>query len=135
MTDADTMIGSVPLDKPLRVSGSASLREVAGTMEDARTSCVLVGVNPPRLVTDHDLAGALAAGLGALASVEQIATKAPVWATTSTTVRDAVSMMINHGIRHLLVLTPRGEAQGVLSLATATRLLLDATSPLQVPKP
>ena len=134
MTDVDSMIGEVPLDKPLRVSGSASLREVAGTMEDAHTSCVLVGANPPRIVTDHDLAGALAAGLGAQASVEQIATKAPVWATTSTTVRDAASMMINHGIRHLLVLTPRGEAQGMLTLATATRLLLDATSPLQVPK-
>jgi CBS domain-containing protein len=103
MTDVDTMIGEISLDKPIRVPGGATLREMAGTMEDAHTTCALVGVSPPRLVTDHDLAGAVAAGLGADAPVEQVATKSPVWATTSTTLRDAVAMMVNHGIRHLLV--------------------------------
>lgn len=80
MTDVDTMIGEISLDKPLRIPGSATLREVAGLLEDARI-CVLAGGSPPRLVTDHDLAGALAAGLVPDAAVEQVATKSPVWAT------------------------------------------------------
>jgi len=131
MTDVDTTIGTLPLDAPLRVAVGATLREVAGLMEDTRTSCVLVGANRG-LVTEHDLAGALAAGLGADAPVEQVTTKAPVWATTSTTLLDAITMMVDNGIRHLLVLTAQGEPKGVLSLAVATELLLDLTTPLEM---
>jgi CBS domain-containing protein len=134
VTEVDTMISAISLDKPVRVPGSASLREAAGTMEDEGTSCVLVGGRPLRLLTDHDLAGAVAAGLGPDAPVEQVATKEPVWVTASTTLRDAVTMMVNHSIRHLLVLTPGGEAQGLLSLSTATRLLLDVPAPNRAPE-
>jgi len=133
MTDIATMIGDFALDKPTRVSASAAIREVAGLMEDTEVTCVIVGEGRPRLVTDHDLAGALAAGLDANAPVEQLATRTPVWATTSTTLRDAVTMMVNHGTRHLVVLTPKGEVKGLLSLTTATRLLLDAMAPLSLP--
>jgi CBS domain-containing protein len=130
VTEVDSSIDALPLDKPLRVAGSTTLREVAGMMEDADTSCVLVGANRG-LVTEHDLAGALAAGLGPSSPVEQVATKAPVWATTATTLLDAIGMMVEHGIRHLLVLSPQGEPCGVLSLSTATTVLLDITTPLQ----
>lgn len=130
MTDISPMIGDITIDKPLRVSGGAVLREVAGIMEDVGVTCALVGEGSSHLVTDHDLAGALAAGLGADAPIDQVATKTPVWATTSSTLADAVTMMLNHKIRHLLVLAPTGQAHGVLSLSTATRLLLDASAPL-----
>jgi CBS domain-containing protein len=130
VTDVDSLIDALPLDRPLRVAGSATLREVAGMMDDADASCVLVGANRG-LVTEHDLAGALAAGLSPDSAVEQVATKAPVWATTATTLLDAVTMMVEHGIRHLLVLSPQGEACGVLSLSTAMRVFLDVTTPLQ----
>ncbi len=125
MDALDMMIGAAQLDTPIRVARNATLREVAAAMEDSRVSCVLVGVSPSWLVTDHDLAGALASGLGAGAPVDQVVTKTPVWATNGTTLLDAVHMMLGHGIRHLLVLTATGEPMGVLSLATATRLLLD----------
>jgi CBS domain-containing protein len=125
MNALDMMIGADQLDKPIRVARNATLREVAATMEDSRASCVLVGVSSPWLVTDHDLAGALASGLDAGAPVDQVVTKTPVWATNGTTLLDAVNMMLGHGIRHLLVLTATGEPMGLLSLATATRLLLD----------
>jgi signal-transduction protein with cAMP-binding, CBS, and nucleotidyltransferase domain len=130
MTDVSTMIGEVAIDKPLRVSSSAQLREVAGIMEDAGVTCVLIGEGSTHLVTDHDLAGALAAGLGANTPIEQVATKTPVWATTSSTLAEAITMMLNHKIRHLLVLAPTGAVHGVLSLSTATRVLLDASAPL-----
>src|ERR1017187_6010037 len=115
MSGLDAMIDAAELDKPVRVARTATLREVAAAMEDARASCVLVGASPSWLVTDHDLAGALAAGLDAGAPVDQIVSKAPVWATNSTTLLDAVNMMLDHGIRHLLVLTATGEPGGVLS--------------------
>jgi signal-transduction protein with cAMP-binding, CBS, and nucleotidyltransferase domain len=129
MTDLDTIIGTASLDKPIRVASSSTLREVASRMEDSGVSCLLVGMSTAWLVTDHDLAGALAAGLDAEAPVEEIVVKTPVWATESTSLVDAVNMMINHGIRHLLVLAATGETLGVLSLATATKLLVDRREP------
>jgi CBS domain-containing protein len=125
MNTLNTMIDASHLEIPIRVVQNATLREAASAMEDSRSSCVLVGVSPSWLVTEHDLVGALAAGLDAGAPVDQIVTKAPVWATNSTTLLDAVDTMLHHGIRHLLVLSATGEPMGVLSLATATRLLLD----------
>jgi len=99
---------------------------VAGVMEDTGLSCLLVGSGPPRVVTEHDLAGAVAEGLPGDTPVAQLATREPVWATTSTTVRDAVGLMTGNGIRHLVVLGPSGEVAGVISLLDATRCLLDA---------
>ena len=131
MTDVDTLIVTLPLDKPVRVAGSATLREVAALMEDAHTSCVLVGANGA-VVTEHDLAGALAAGLGPDSPVEQVATKVPVWATPSTTLLDALAMMVEHGVRHLLVLGAHLEPYGVLSLSTATDSFLNVTTPLEL---
>jgi len=133
MTEHDTRIAAIGLERPLRVPDSSTLRAVAGAMEDARVSCALVGSGPPKLVTEHDLAGALAAGLSPEAPVSQIATKEPIWATSSTTVPEAVAMMVGHGIRHLLVLAPGGEVEGILSLSVATTFLLDAAAPLEVP--
>jgi len=131
MPDVDTMIDALPLEQALHVARGATLREVAGLMQDAKVSCVLVGEHHG-LVTEHDLAGALAAGLGPDSAVGQVTTSTPVWATTSTTLLDAIIMMVEHRIRHLVVLSAQGEPLGVLSLATATELLLDVTTPLQM---
>jgi CBS domain-containing protein len=129
VTEVDMTIDALPLAQPLRVAQSTTLREVASIMEDMRLSCVLVG--PGRhLVTEHDLAGGLAAGLMADSSVDQVATRMPIWATSSSTLLDAIEMMVKHGIRHLLVLAADGTALGVLSLSTATEALLNVTTPL-----
>jgi len=134
MAATEQRIGEVELDPPLRLPAEATLRAAAGVMEDAGLSCVLVGTGPPRVVTDHDLASAVAAGLPPDAPVTQVATREPVWATTSTTVRDAIGLMTGNGIRHLVVLSPSGEVVGILSLLEATQLLLDAAAPLQPPR-
>lgn len=119
-------LDELPLRHPVRVPSSATVREVAGTMEDLHVSCVLVGTAPTSLVTEYDLAGALAAGLDANAAVNQVATRDPLWASTGTTLVDAVGMMTGAGVRHLLVLSPDGTERGVLSLTEATRALLGA---------
>ena len=120
-------IGDLDLQPPLRVARDATLRAVAGAMEDAGISCVLVGTSPPWVVTEHDLAGALAAGMPADATVDQVATRTPVWATPTSTLLDALGMMVTHGIRHLLVISAAGEPEGILGLPEATRLLLERT--------
>ena len=119
------VLGDLELSPPLRVPRSATLREVAGAMEDAGISCVLVGTGQSWIVTEHDLAGALAAGMRSDSPVDQVATRTPVWATTSSTLVDSLGMMVGHGIRHLLVISPDGEPVGVLALGDATRLLLE----------
>ncbi len=118
------ILSELELQAAVQLAPSSTLREVAGAMEDAHVSCVLLATSPPWIVTEHDLAGALAAGMTAESSVSQVATKAPVWATTSTTLEEAVSMMIDHGIRHLVVITPDGKPKGVLSINEAIRMLL-----------
>lgn len=118
-------LADLALQPPLRVGRGSSLRDVAAAMEDARVSCVLVGTGAPWVVTEHDLAGALAAGCEPDASVDQVATRTPVWATTTSTVTEAVELMVHHGIRHLLVLSADGSLRGILGLAEGTRALLE----------
>ena len=125
--EVDTMLDSLTLDAPLRMSRDSTLREVACAMEDAHVSCVLVGEDPIGLVTDHDLAGAIAAGLGGEVPIHQVSTKSPMWVSNETTLFDAVTTMVDHGIRHLPVMTVQGEPEGILSLMAATRLLLDVS--------
>lgn len=119
----DVRLGELPLDAPVRVFPQASLREVAALMADRGVSAVLVGSEPLAMVTEHDLADALAAGLGPSAEVSQISHPFPVWATPNTTLNDAVRLMARHHIRHLLVLRPDGVVVGQLGvLAAAGRL-------------
>ena len=118
-------LGDLDLRPPLRVAHGTTLREAAGAMEDAGISCVLVGTSPPWVVTEHDLAGALAAGMPAESPVDQVATRTPVWATPTSTLLDALDMMVTHGIRHLLVISANGEPKGILGLSDATRVLLE----------
>jgi len=118
-------LDQMKLSEPVRVGHGSTIRDVAATMADHHVSCVFVGSHPMWLVTEHDVAGALAAGLDADASIDLIANRTPRWITTASTVRDAVDMMVQRRIRELLVLTPEGAPAGVLSLAEASRLLLE----------
>lgn len=132
-------LSAMALEAPARLPASASLREVAALMEDRKLSCVLVGPGIS-VVTEHDLAGALAAGLHPSAPVGQVSTNEAVRVTADTTLHEAVGTMGACGIRHLVVLSPGGEVQGVLSLAQATRVLLGqdagsgAGAPLAAPR-
>jgi CBS domain-containing protein len=130
MPYVDTTIGTLPLDDPLTIAGATTLRETAAVMARRGLTCVLVATEPAGLVTDHDLAGALAAGHGPDVLVEEIATRAPVWAAVDSTLIEAVITMVEHRIRHLLVVDGAGRPQGVLSLLVATQMLLDVSVPL-----
>ena len=121
-------VRDLTLDPPTRLPAESTIRQAAGCMEDGDVSCVFVG---PRMavVTEHDLAGALASGLDAGAPLDQIATRTPLWLTTSNTVTEAVSLMVGHDVRHLVVISSRGVVLGTLSLSVATAALLDRPEP------
>jgi len=115
------------VDRPPALPTGASLREAAAIMEDRAVSCIPVGQHsPPWILTEHDLAGALCAGMGPDEPAAPLATKAPVWATPTTTIHGAVESMIHHGIRHLVVLGTDGRLTGILSLPRAVSVLLGA---------
>jgi CBS domain-containing protein len=125
----DQPVASLRLEPPIRVAAGTTLREAAAVMQDHRTSCVLVGEGPPQVVTEHDLAGALAAGMGAEAPLGPIASSEVIWATATTTLLDALAMMHRHRIRHLVVLRATGEVDGVLSLERAIDVLVGRVGP------
>jgi uncharacterized protein len=117
-------LGDLSLRRPVTVSRDATIRVLAGAMEDEAVSAVLVGEHPGWLVTEHDLTGAIAAGLDPDAPATQVATKTSLCATASTTVSEAAAIMVNHGVRHLPVVTADGEPIGLLSMLDVIRLLL-----------
>lgn len=114
--DVHTSLSQAELRPPVTVARDATVREVAAAMEDHDVSCVLVGEDPSWLVTERDLVGGLAAGMTADASIGQLSSRAPVWASPGTHVVDALRMMAEHRIRHLVVVDEGGLAVGVLSI-------------------
>ena len=121
-----TPIGRLSLRKLVTVPSGISLREVASRLEKANVSCALVETHglPREFVSERDLARGLAKGRGPTDTVETVATRGPVWATTTTTLGEAADMMVEHEIRHLLVLSAEGEAVGVLSMRDVFPILL-----------
>ena len=126
---AGAELSALGLRPPARVGRDATVRTVAAAMEDGAVSAVLVGADPGWLVTEHDLIGALAAGLAPDAPAEQVATRTPVLATTTTTVSEAAALMTRHGVRHLVVTTAAGEPVGLVSALDVIRHLVDRTGP------
>jgi CBS domain-containing protein len=94
------------------------VREAARRMVEARASCVLVcpdaGV-PTGIVTDADLRSrVLAPGRSADAPLAEVMTSPVVTVAADCRAADAILTMLDRGIRHVPVVTPRGETLGVL---------------------
>lgn len=117
-------LGEVDLRAPVWLPRDATIRDAAMTMEQDQISSVLLGDHPAWLVSEHDLIGALAAGLRPGDPAGDLATRTPLWATTTSTVADAVAMMAKHCVQHLLVISADGTLVGVLSRREALRLLV-----------
>lgn len=117
-------VGTLPLRPIVRVTEGATLREVARAMREANVSSALVGHLPRRIVTERDLTRGLAEGLGPDAPVEEVAERIPVWVTTTSQVLDVAEMMVRHQLRHLIVVAPRGEEVGIVSMRDVFALFL-----------
>jgi CBS domain-containing protein len=109
-------LGSLPLDPPIVVSEADSLTLVALLMAKRHVSCALLKERPLRVVTEHDLVRAWATGSNPDDNVATIATSHPYWAPAITTPAAAGAMMINLGIRHLVVLDVADIPLGIISM-------------------
>jgi len=122
-------LGSLPLDPPTVVSEADSLRTVALFMAHHQVSCALLGEAPLRVVTEHDLARAWTTSCSPDDKVATIATRHPYWAPASTTAAAAGAMMINLGIRHLIVLDVADLPLGIISMAKLFAILVQDQEP------
>jgi uncharacterized protein len=123
-TTPSRQLAALTLRPPVSVPRVATIAEAASAMESHQTSSVLIGEHPSWLVSEHDLIGALAAGLSPDELASEVATRTPLWATTTTTVAEAAAMISKHCVQHLLVITADGTPVGVLSRREALRQLL-----------
>jgi signal-transduction protein with cAMP-binding, CBS, and nucleotidyltransferase domain len=64
--------------------------------------------------------------------VALIASGHPYWATLETTVAEAATLMIELGIRHLVVLDADGRPTGVISMTELFSILVHCQEPLAI---
>jgi CBS domain-containing protein len=113
-------LGECGLASPVSVGLDATLGDAARVMRDADVSCVLIG-SPDAYVsvlTERDLADALALGFGPTATVANVAVHNPLTVDAGATVRDAAALMLHYGVRHLAV-TSNCRVIGVVSMRDA----------------
>jgi CBS domain-containing protein len=134
-----TEVSPVPVLADLRlrpviaVGPGATLATAARLMRAEGVSSLIVGL-PGELVsvvTERDLCGALADGLDAGTQVARVATPHPVSLPASATVLDAGALMLEHGVRHVIVTIDR-RAVGVVSVRDVLVAVLTAATPQAV---
>ena len=104
--DLTTSLGSLHLSVLTVVAESDSLVDVASSLLEDGVSCAVLEEPPLRVVTEYDLAGAWANVCSPSDEVASIATVNPCWAPASASIAEAAALMVNLGIRHLVVLDP-----------------------------
>lgn len=121
-------IGELPLRPLVCVSQDATLSEAARTLRGARVSCALLAEPPLRILTERDLAHAWATSTGAT----PIASGSPVWAAFDTSIAVGTAMMMEHGVRHLVILDQHHAVCGIVSMRDLFVVLLDSHEPATV---
>jgi CBS domain-containing protein len=120
---------SVLVQKPApRISPETTITGASQVMRSRACSALLVGRGPGAIVTERDLARALAAEYPADLPVGDIASPLPVRVPGTEDVLSAAAVMLNEEIRHLVVDLPDG-GQGVVSLRQIMAVLLQAAQP------
>ena len=121
-------IGAFIREPPVICEPPATVRDVARVMAERGASCAIIRLPDGELgiVTDQDLRMRVVGGDVPLdASVEHAMSAPAHTVPTSAVATDAMVDMIDRGIRHLPVLSPRGEVLGVVTdidlLAADTR--------------
>ena len=111
----------------LAVAGETTLAEAAEVMRAAGVSALLVD-GAGGVVTEHDLARALSAGLTGADPVASVATRHPVVVPGTMPVVEAAGLMLNEHVRHLIVELEGGRV-GMVSMRDVLAVLLQAADP------
>lgn len=117
----------IPCPAP-RIPADSTLTDASQEMRAHNTSALLVGAGHDAIITERDLTRALAAKYPPDATVGEVATPLPISIPADTDVLEAAALMLNHGVRHLIVELPGGE-DGIVSLRQIMAVLLQAAMP------
>lgn len=119
---------SVLISRPAcAVPPSCTLADAVETMRAEGVSALVVG-DRAGIVTERDLARAMAAGLTLDDTVGRAATWHPLVVAGATTVVAAAGLMLNEHVRHLLIELDDGKT-GVVSIRDLMAVLLQAADP------
>lgn len=126
-------VREVMADVKVRLSPHATLRAAAVDLAAARTGLGIVDVDGGGVITERDVLRAIAAGddLDA-ARVGDHMTPQPVSVPSTTPLAEACDLMIDRGVRHLLI-SDAGELVGVLNMRDVVGVLSGAAPLGSVP--
>jgi CBS domain-containing protein len=108
----------------LDVEPAATLKEAAQAMRDRRASSVVVTEDGYLIgiLTERDIVKAVAEGIDTeVTHVRDYMTPAPIAASPETTVEEAAQIMLEHGFRHLPVVSGDRELKGIVSIRDLAR--------------
>lgn len=112
----------------VRVTPGATLREVAADLTAARTGLGIVDTEGGGVITERDVLRAIASGTDLdAARVADHMTARPVSVPPTTPIGEACDLMIERGVRHLLV-AEDGQLVGVLNMRDVVGVLSGAAT-------
>lgn len=127
VTDLRSELSLVVTHHAVTVAGTDSLKRAGQLMGEHNVSALLVDPGQA-IISEQDMARALAAGLGPDDQVLAIASRQPITVGADMAIIDAAALMLNEKIRHLVVRLP-DQRLGIVSLRTIMAVLLQATTP------
>jgi CBS domain-containing protein len=115
-------VGALGLERPLVVSSDATMQTAAQAMLRAGRSAVVVG--SWTVVTEHDIARAVALGRPPTTPAAAISSQDGLVLPASTAMSDAVAAMLRAGSRDAIVVDDDHAVSGTVELDAALGLLL-----------
>ena len=109
------------------LSPSSSVRDAVELMSKMNVGSILVvdeEGKPRGIFTERDLVHHLAKGGSLEAKLGDVMTRRVVTIREDETVWKAITLMVEHGIRHLPVVDEEGNVRGVISARDALRILV-----------
>ncbi|MCY0850262.1 CBS domain-containing protein [Sulfuracidifex metallicus] len=122
-------VGELIKRKPVKVTPDSSIREACIVMKKEGVGSLLVedGGNPVGFFTERDVIRAVADGVGLDEKVSTVMTQGVVTIQANKDVSEAILLMNNEGIRHLVVVDDQGKVIGVISMREAAWALNSIT--------
>ena len=107
--------------KPVTISPNATIRQAAEVFAREKISLLVVAssVSPVRaeaVVSERDIVRSVARGIALTSRLDGVATKELVSVRRSDLPSKAVRLMMDHGIRHQVVVNDDGSLFGVISI-------------------
>jgi signal-transduction protein with cAMP-binding, CBS, and nucleotidyltransferase domain len=113
-----TRLCDLALSEPVWLSNDATIQDVAQAMVRTGASAAMIGVGPA-VVSERDVVRAVALGESGDAPAHAVAVPEAVTIERTAPAIEALATMLDHGIRHLVVVDAGGKPCGMVSLRAA----------------